>query len=166
MRISSLHGIITESQIVLFFKKIHKTDSCWEWIGGTNQYGYGKFRIGSSKDRTRCTCPSHRISYMLFKGDIPDDLNICHSCDNPKCVNPDHLWTGTHNDNVQDKILKGRDLRGEKHQNSKLTSDQIKEIREEYSHGNISMSKLGKKYSVCSAVIHDIVHRKSWVHID
>ena len=78
-----------------------KTD-CWNWLGGKNNLGYGLIRDG---DRMRTT---HRVSYEANKGSIPHNLVVCHSCDNPSCVNPDHLWLGTMADNMQDMISKGR----------------------------------------------------------
>lgn len=77
-------------------------NGCWEWTGGKNNVGYGMFRDGAGM-RT-----AHRVSYELHKGKIPKGKHVCHSCDNPKCVNPDHLWVGTHQDNMQDRSRKNR----------------------------------------------------------
>jgi len=78
-----------------------KTD-CWNWQGGKNNIGYGLIRDGK---RMRTT---HRVSYELNNGQIPTNLVVCHKCDNPKCINPDHLWVGTRKDNTQDMMKKGR----------------------------------------------------------
>src|SRR5665213_1157711 len=91
-----------------FEKKILKTESCWLWIGGKNGGGYGCYQ-GTT---------SHRISYWIYRGLIPEGMQALHNCpsgDNPSCVNPAHLWLGTQQENMDDKISKGR------HENQKKT---------------------------------------------
>jgi HNH endonuclease len=82
---------------------INELTDCWEWQHATNNIGYGMFRWASGKMRT-----AHRASYEIHKGPIPTGLSVCHTCDNPKCVNPEHLWAGTLKDNAQDMVAKGR----------------------------------------------------------
>lgn len=101
-----------------FEKKIKKED-CWVWIGAKNQKGYGLFRISGGK-----TIAAHRFSYLLYNGEI-GEMNVLHKCDNPSCVNPKHLFLGTNQDNVDDKMKKGR------HNCRRVLSDkQVEEIRE------------------------------------
>ena len=80
----------------------HIQDGCWEWQGYRNPLGYGRMRKDGKKHL------AHRISYTLFVGEIPEGKMLCHKCDNPSCVNPDHLFVGTNQDNVSDCIAKGR----------------------------------------------------------
>ena len=81
---------------------------CWLWIAAYNTNGYGYFRTGSMVNRTRRNEQAHRVSYKLYKGDIPQGLHVCHKCDNKSCVNPEHLFLGTVKDNMQDCVRKNR----------------------------------------------------------
>lgn len=89
---------------VRFWAKVEKTPTCWEWRGATVT-GYGHISMGGVLGKIRL---AHRISWEMHNGPIPDGLHVCHRCDNPKCVRPDHLFLGTDLDNAQDRDAKGR----------------------------------------------------------
>lgn len=98
--------VCRQPEIILkFFKCIkipNDKNHCWIWEKSKARKGYGQFYIGKKALR------AHRVSYLIFKGNIDTGLLVCHTCDNPSCVNPHHLWLGTNMQNSQDKIKKGR----------------------------------------------------------
>jgi len=141
-----------------FLKKVNKTDDCWIWLGAKKtRSGYGNFFYRKK------VIHAHRASYLIFIGSIPDNLYVCHHCDNPSCVNPKHLFIGTQDDNMKDMIKKNRsgNTKGSKNGNSKLSEGDILEIRqsEEYSF------VLAKKYSISPTQVCNIRKRKVWKHI-
>jgi len=107
---------------VLFDSKIDKGEDCWNWTAGTTGRGYGAFHI------KRHNFPAHRVAYALAFGD-PGRSVVRHDCDNPLCVNPAHLLTGTHGDNADDKVSRNRQARGADI-NGKLTEEDVKAIRD------------------------------------
>lgn len=115
----------TLSEVERFWMLVEKTDGCWLWRGGLVRGGYGRF---GPKDKTAYR--AHRYSWMLAHGEMPESsLDVCHKCDTPACVRPDHLFLGTRRDNMQDARAKGRVNHGETHPTAKLTFDQVVEIR-------------------------------------
>lgn len=131
-------------QINRFWARVEKTDGCWIWTGHKVKDGYGSVAFGH-KDIT-----THRLSYMLANGAIPDGMLICHTCDNPACVRPDHLWAGTNLENARDKVKKGRQgPRG-------LTKAQVADIRERYA--DVGAEALALQYNTVVSYIWQIAH--------
>jgi len=85
-----------------FERRVRRTDGCWTLKGGVSLFGYGRFSIDGKIEQ------AHRASFMLHMGPIPPGALVCHTCDNPRCVRPDHLFIGSHHDNMQDRMRKGR----------------------------------------------------------
>ena len=144
-----------------FWDKVNKTDTCWLWTGYKGDRGYGNFTINK-----KCKL-SHRVSYELHYGPIPDKMIVCHKCDHPPCVRPDHLFLGTPKDNSVDMVNKGRhtDNTGEKHPNHKLTEDNILFIKA-YPKYIGSGSELANMFNMADSTISGIRSNKRWKHIN
>ena len=155
--------VLTDKQIARFWRRVRKTDEdrCWE---ASHKYlgirlvvrGVGKISI-----------TAHRLAYILAYGSIPDGLWVLHTCDNPRCCRPDHLFLGTQLDNMRDMQVKGRGryARGEKQGHSKLTTVQVVEIRRRYSLGGTSQQQLATEYGVSRAAVWEVIHGTTWAHI-
>jgi len=139
-----------------FFDKIIFTDYCWLWSGATNDKGYGFLNVDG-----RCV-KAHRFSWEIFKGPIPDGLNVLHKCDVRNCVNTNHLFLGTQQDNMKDMVKKNRQRKGENVVGSKLTKYKVIQIRKQYVRGKITFRKLAIKYDVSPAQIYNVVRNISW----
>jgi len=122
-------------------------DGCWHWIGNFGKKDYGQITKGNT------TLRAHRVSYEFYKGPITDGLHVLHTCDNPSCVNPDHLFLGTNRDNVNDRIAKGR-------QGHKLKPNDVIQIRQILpTHRDID---IGKMFGVSRKLINNIRNKKIW----
>ena len=156
-----------------FWAKVDKSGECWEWTGGLDNHGYGGFGLVATRLNKKIV-KSHRLSYVLHHPLTIDllehpDICVCHRCDNPKCVNPSHLFLGSQGDNARDRDMKGRGkpprVKGEINGNSKLTEEQVREIRGRYAKGNITQKALSDEYDVNITAINKIVRRLIWKHI-
>ena len=141
-----------------FWGRINKSGECWEWTGCKTTAGYGSVWNGEKMEY------AHRIAYRIENGPFPDEMLVCHHCDNPGCVNPAHLFIGAHKDNMQDSIIKGRNSRGELHGQSRLTADDIHEIRRLSATG-IGQAMLAEVWGIDRSNVSLIVNRKRWRHI-
>ena len=130
---------------------------CREWTGKKNHDGYGLLWLKGRHWR------AHRVAYEVFVGRIPKGMHICHSCDNPGCVEPSHLWAGTNLDNVRDRNQKNRQFRakGEANGRAKLTNSDVRAIRK----SKETNTQISQKYGMSQANISQIRSRTLWPHI-
>jgi hypothetical protein len=166
---------ITQKDIERFWGRVDKDSSpifyngtrCWEWVGASNNGGYGVIKINGKQ------CYTHRISYLLDRGDIPDGLDVLHRCDNTYCVRPEHLFPGTDQDNVDDKVRKGRayypgpisPMHGETHALHKLSAEQVSEIRQRYGYkgkDGATAMELANEFGLSESQVFRIVKGESW----
>lgn len=168
----------TRSAEQRFWQKVdvRGEEECWEWRGARSGNRYGNFTIGQRQ------MGAHRYAWELANGPVPDGLFVLHACDNPPCVNPKHLFTGTQLHNRTDCKTKGRTAAGDhsprrlhpgsyrpalgEQNHSKLREGQVLEIRRRYAAGGVSQSQLAREYGVNQAVICRIIARKMWKHIE
>lgn len=143
--------------------EINKISGCWEWAG-SKWKGYGRMIIGSRTDGTRRSVSAHRVSYELKYGEIPHGMEVCHKCDNPCCINPDHLFIGTKQDNASDRDAKGRNIVfiGEEQSRSKLTRKKVKDARWERAYKGTSYQALADKYGVSKKTIQNAINGITW----
>ena len=143
-----------------YWNRVDKTckSGCWEWRAGLSSSGYGRFRVGSKTEN------AHRVSWALANGRSPTQF-VLHSCDNRKCVNPDHLREGTQKENMDDKIARGRQPCCERNGMAKLTYEIAQTIRERYRAGGITQRDLAKEYGVGQPTIWSIVCNESYKSI-
>jgi hypothetical protein len=149
-----------------FWAKVQRLgdNDCWIWIGQQDKDMYGKFQLHENGKQIHLR--AHQYSWQLYTGrPIPKGLKVCHHCDHPYCVNPLHLFIGTTLDNNRDAVEKGRNPHGETNGQSKLTDEQVKEIRELYKTGTVSYAQLSHLFGVSVSVIGSIIRRERWIHV-
>lgn len=145
-----------------FWIKVEKSDGCWLFTGGRRKAGYGM--VGFVKDGRVTSAHASRYAYELTHGPVPQGLHVCHRCDNPPCVRPDHLFLGTNGDNIRDAQHKGRRPFGETVKVSRLTDSAVLDIRARRSAG-ASTKSLADEYSVDRSTVYRALHGRTWSHI-
>lgn len=146
--------------------QIEKLNDCWIWIASRHPRGYGRFGREGRCDK------AHRVSFEMFKGQIPKGLNVCHTCDNPPCVNPIHLFLGTQKDNINDmhsksrneKLRKATRASDETHQVSKLTNEDVRFMRS----CGLSILELQEKFKhkVKKLAIQRVINRQTYKDVE
>ena len=153
--------VTSERVIERFWAKVQRGPMCWEWAASRDKDGYGNFNIAHNiRER------AHRFSYARFVGPIPDGAYVLHRCDNPACVRPGHLFTGSAKDNYEDSKGKGRRVvvRGESHWASRLSADAVRKIRSMVRAGHTQRSA-ARAFGIGPDVVSRIVNRKAWAHV-
>lgn len=172
-----------ERQIHLFWARVRKGPDCWLWQGRLDgSTAYGSVPTGRRGSGMR----AHRFSYILHFGPVPEGMEVCHRCDNPPCVRPDHLYAATHKQNVADMKAKGRFVggpnqpargrrhgtrthpesikRGEQHPNARLTEAAVHDIRTRHAAGE-SASSIGRAFGMSHTNVLHIIRGRSWRHV-
>lgn len=155
---------IDNSVVERFWKKVKHPGSfsvCWDWVGCKTSRGYGRMTVDYKQIH------AHRVSYSIYSGEIPDGMCVCHTCDNPSCVNPFHLFLGTHADNMRDMKEKGRAIghNGEDNPKARFQRNEIIEIRKIYDTNKYKYGltkRLSEAYNVPKSTMSKIVNRKTW----
>lgn len=152
--------------------KVNEETGCWEWTRYRDKDGYARVTVREKTSRRGYA--AHRVMWTLWYGDIPDGLCVCHHCDNPPCVNPEHLFLGTCADNAHDRDAKGRQShgprnRGQDHPMTTLTDSDVKDIRDAFHNRTYNTRQFfamtGPKYEIKPRTIKAIVYRTNWNHL-
>ena len=131
---------------------------CWLWSGYIARDGYGRLKTGGKVTRV------HRLSWALHNGPVPDGFFICHRCDTPACANPAHLFLGTTEDNMADMRAKGRQARGEKNGRSKLSTEDVRTIRQLCFDG-ARQYDVSQQFGIDQSMVSLIAQRRKWAHV-
>lgn len=163
--VTAVTPLFDEETLMRFWAKVDKRgpNECWGWTDSKRGLGYGQIQIAGKK------VGAHRLSYELHYGAIPAGMVICHRCDNPGCVNPAHLFLGTHADNVADKMSKGRgrwsSQPGAKHGMHVLSESDVAEIRSLFNGRRGQLAELAQRFGVSRMQISRIVRGEQWKHL-
>lgn len=169
---NTVYSRLPRPAIERFWEKVRKTDDCWLWVAGTTKAGYGMFHPSHG-----VSAYAHRYSWELEHGPIPAGMHVCHHCDTPPCVRPDHLFLGSEADNLADMVRKGRHhgntwhdrmpervARGERHGGAKLKVSDVLDIRARLAAGE-QTTEVARLYGISHSSISMIGSRKHWKHL-
>jgi len=150
----------TLKQRLLDNVRVDEQTGCWDWLKFKDRNKYGHIKVLGKSELV------HRIAYQTLVGDIPSGMFVCHRCDNPSCLNPEHLFVGTNQDNIDDKVAKNRQSKigqqkGSKHSLAKLTEKDIVDIRI----STLSQNKLALLYGMTQSSISQIQNKITWSHV-
>jgi hypothetical protein len=154
--------VITKTLIDRFNAKyqVDTATGCWLWIASTAGAGYGQIKLPGQRKQIY----AHRLSYLYHKGEIPDGQEVCHSCDTPRCVNPDHLFLGTSGDNHMDMKAKDRHTRGERNNQHKLTEREVEQMFD-MAQAGLSTHRIAKAFGIGQMSAWRILNGKRWEHV-
>jgi hypothetical protein len=139
-------------------------EGCWLWTGGLNHHGYGTIKIHGKTTR------AHRLAWELTYSPIPEGMCVCHHCDNPSCVRPDHLFLGTQMDNIQDRHTKGRGsggvLLGPDHPQCRVSDDDVRVIRRLFHQDHVAAKDIAARFAIQPGHVWDIAagRKRKMVH--
>lgn len=131
---------------------------CWLWIGPVSKAGYGQISVANKRQY------AHRFSYELHQGSLDANMSVCHHCDTPRCVNPNHLFSGTKGENSDDMVSKERQAHGTRNKRAKLNEADIKRIRDLAQVG-LNTIQLADMFGVADSTISRILHRRNWKYV-
>lgn len=152
------HQPITESVAAAFYARVQRTESCWTWTGKTDKSGYGVFYKDGGDFR------AHRVAYAIGNGVGPGTMFVCHRCDNPRCVRPDHLFLGSNRENTADRHAKGRSAKGSSSGAAKLTESDVAAIRAAL-RGGAKQVDMAIRFGITQANVSEIARGKTWRHV-
>lgn len=143
-----------------FWAKVDKTKSCWIFTSNHGGTTYGMLSVPKGEEYL-----AHRISWVIHYGLIPRGLKVLHTCDQPRCVNPLHLFLGTSQDNMDDMVNKGRSLKGSRHPMTNMSESDVVEIRRLYQETKLSQQAIADMYRINQTAVGFIIRRITWKHI-
>lgn len=146
--------------VARFEAKVARGEGCWEWQASCAGKGYGQMKLPKQRRQEY----AHRLAYLIYVGPIPPKAEVCHTCDNPRCCNPEHLFLGTSHDNHVDMVKKDRHLSGERNGNSVLSEEEVRQIRACLKAG-IVQSKIASMFGVSQITVSRINTGARWAHL-